>query len=161
LRLEYCSTIFLRISPRQGTPQLSDTQNIQQIILDLYQALSSSDEAAYKALVHPQIRTVNIGNSGEVHVFALNQIIEYTINGLKNAVKQIPGFFSYWENIKFHNITIQDVTASVEVSYQMVMPESTGSHHSFIQLVKENEKWLVINIIDRGIEKEKNDRDSK
>ena len=50
---------------------MSDDQTIQKIILNMYQSLSSSDEAAYKALVHPQVRTVNIGNSGEVHVFAL------------------------------------------------------------------------------------------
>jgi hypothetical protein len=132
---------------------MSDSETIQQVILDLYRALGGSDEAAFSALVHPQVRTVNIGNSNEVHVFTLDQIVEFTINGLKRAVEQIPGFYARWDKIEFINVTVQDVTAAVEVRYQMAMPDSTGFHQSFIHLVKEDGRWLVINIIDRGIEK--------
>ena len=77
--------------------------------------------------------------------------------GFNNISDQIPGLISYWENIEFHNITIQDLTASVEVSCQVVMLESIGCHHCSIQLIKENDMWMVINIINRGKEKEKND----
>jgi hypothetical protein len=135
---------------------MTDPHDLEKIIQDMYQALGACDEAAFRAVVHPQVRTVNIGNSGEVHVFGLDQIIEFTINGLKGAMENIPGFFARWEEIRFTDMTIGDVAAAVEVRYKMAMPDSTGYHHSFVHLVKEGERWLVINIIDRGIE-ENND----
>ena len=136
---------------------MTDSKTICQNILALYQALGGSDEAALRALVHPQVRTVNIGNSNEVHVFTLEQIVEFTIHGLKRAAEQMPGFYARWENIEIIHTHVEDVTAAVEASYQMVMPDSTGFHHSFIHLVKQDGRWLVINIIDRGIEKAKDD----
>jgi hypothetical protein len=139
---------------------LNEIETIKKLILDLYEALGNSDEGVFHQLVHPQVRTVNIGNSREVHVFTLDQIVEYTLRGLKKAAEQVPGFFARWEQIEFLHIHVEEVTAAVEVSYQMAMPDSTGFHQSFIHLVKQGDRWQVINIIDRGVEKTEDDSNS-
>lgn len=131
---------------------MNEEQKIKETILSLYQHFENTDEENFRALTHPQVRTVNIGNSGEVHVFDMEQIVEYTITGLRRAKEQIPGFFARREEIEVHQIAVQEMIASAEVSYKMVMPESIGRHHSFLHLVKNADQWIVVNMIDRGIE---------
>lgn len=134
---------------------MNEEQNIRETILALYQHFENTDEDKFRGLTHPQVRTVNIGNSGEVHVFDMDQIVEYTIAGLRRAKEQIPGFFARREEIEICHIAVQELIASAEVSYKMVMPESIGRHHSYLHLVKNGDQWIVVNMIDRGIEESK------
>jgi hypothetical protein len=127
-------------------------QVIKDLILAMYLAFENSDESAFRALAHPEMRTVNIGNENKVHVFNVDQICENTINGLKAAKEKMPGFYARWEEIEFVDVTVGDVVAFVSVSYKMIMPESLGKHTSGIHLVKPEGKWQVIQIVDRGIE---------
>jgi hypothetical protein len=131
---------------------MTTDQNIKNIILDMYLAFENTDESAFRALAHPEMRTVNIGNENKVHVFKVDQICENTINGLKYAKESVPGFFARWEGINFIDVTVGDVVAFVSVNYKMKMPESLGKHTSGIHLVKPEGKWQVIQIVDRGIE---------
>ena len=131
---------------------MTDNQTIKDFILELYQAFENSDEAAFRALVHPEMRTVNMGNANEVHIFSVDQICEFTINGLKSARENVPGFFARWDEVEFVEVTIGDVVAFVSVRYKMLMPENVGTHTSGIHLIKPEDKWQVIQIVDRGIE---------
>ena len=131
---------------------MDDLKAIKETVLAIYQTFEDTDENAFRALVHPDMRTVSIGNNGEVNVFPLNLIVEYTIKGLKNAKESISGFFSRREDVEFLEITIEGPVAMASVRYKMIMPEHKGHHTSGIHLVKEDGKWRAIQIIDRGIE---------
>lgn len=125
---------------------------IKAVILALYQSYEECNPELFRSITHPQVRTVNIGNKNQIHIFSCNDIIENTIMGLHRAKKQIPGFYAKWVDINFKSIQIYDQIASIEITYTMKMPDSHGNHSSFIHLSKENDKWLIINIIDRGFE---------
>ena len=131
---------------------MTDKQKIKDIILAVYQAYENTDEAAFRNLVHPEMRTVNIGNSNEVHIFSVDQISEFTISGLKTAKESVSGFFARWEEVEFIEVTASDVVAFVSVRYKMRLPDSSGTHTSGIHLIKPEDDWLVIQIVDRGIE---------
>ena len=125
---------------------------IKAIILALYNSYEQSNIGLFKSTTHPQIRTVNIGNSKEIHIFSADDIIENTILGLSRAKDKIPGFYAKWVDFNFKSIMNYDLIASVELTYTMKMPESYGKHSAFIQLIRENGKWLIISILDKGLE---------
>lgn len=127
-------------------------KEIKAVILALYNSYEQSNPSLFKSIIHSQVRTINIGNNNQIHIFSADEIIENTILGLKRAKEQIPGFYAKWVNINFISLTIHDLIASIEITYTMKMPDSYGNHSTFIQLAKENTKWLIINIIDRGLE---------
>ena len=132
------------------------TQNTAEVIksgiLKFYTALENSDETTFRSLVHPEVRTVNIGNENQPHIFNLDQIIQYTLQGRKQAKESTPGFYANWENIIFKNIYLKDVIAMVNLTYEMKMPDSIGYHSCGIHLLFQDEKWQIIQIIDRGLE---------
>jgi hypothetical protein len=132
--------------------QDKDHKQIEETIQALYQSFENGDVELFKSVTHPQARTVNIGNSNQAFVFSLEEIINNTILGLRNAKEQIPGFFANWVNIYIKTVQTHDQIASAEVTYTMEMPESYGEHTSFIQLLKDGARWLIIQIIDRGLE---------
>ncbi len=132
--------------------ETKDKAAITFALLAFYASLENGDADGFRTVTHPDVRTVNIGNSNEINIFNVDQIIEYTIQGLQNAKQNIPGFFARWEQIEIKSITLHDVSASAEVHYKMTMPESTGHHRSFIQLVQDQDRWQIIQITDRGLE---------
>lgn len=131
---------------------MNTEKTIKDAILAIYKSFEDTNEEAFRALVHPEMRSVNIGNSNEVHIFNVDQISEFTIKGLKAAKESIPGFFSRREDVEFTDVTVEDVVAFVSLRYRMVMPEDVGIHTSGIHLIKIVGKWQVIQIMDRGIE---------
>lgn len=128
------------------------SEEIKNTILNLYKSFEDSDIELFKSITHPEVRTVNIGNSNESFVFGRDEIINNTILGLKNVREQVPGFYAKWVEVQVKSIKVHDRIASAEVIYKMDMPESYGNHSSFIQFIKEDIQWQIIEIIDRGIE---------
>ena len=135
------------------TTKNNEIEQIKNSLLVFFQGLDETNEELFKSVTHQNVRTVNIGNSNEIFVFTVEEIIEYTITGLRNAIQKNPGFFSRREEIDIDHITVHEIIASAEVSYKMVMPESVGYHRIYFHLAKENGKWMIVNIIDRGLEK--------
>ena len=64
---------------------MSNKKIIKNTILEFYKSIENSNEAAFRDLVHTEMRTVNIGNNNEIFIFNVDQIIEFTIKGLKSA----------------------------------------------------------------------------
>ncbi len=125
---------------------------IQDVLESLMESFDLTDEERFKLVTHPQMRTVNIGNSNQAIILDREGIITHTILGLKEAVQNIPDFFARRDNIDIVRIAIHDVIATVEMTYTMVMPNSAAAHCSYIQLLKEGDRWLVAQMIDRGLE---------
>ncbi len=130
----------------------SDEEKIKAIIEALFDSFENTDEEKFLSVTHPEVRAVNIGNSNEVLVSTREEIVKFRIRGLRNAKQQNPEFYARNEIKTVNHITVHEVIASAEVEYRMVMPEAVGLHCSYIQLVKMEEDWRVVNILDRGIE---------
>lgn len=53
----------------------------------------------------------------------------------------------------FLHVDVHDnVIASVELTWRMILPESEGKHRTYFHLVKIDEKWTIVNVLDRGLE---------
>lgn len=111
-------------------------------------------EEKFKELWHPEARRFGIGNSMELGVMNKEEIIKFSINGLKGLKKQLP-------NPEIINFTIDEiidikciegVIASVELKWHMVLPGSKGTHHTFIQFAKQDGMWYIVNVLDKGYE---------
>ncbi len=124
------------------------------LIQSYFKIMSDCDEEAFANIWHDKAQRVSIGNSNEIMVFSKDNIIEFSLRGLKNAIETIPGFFVRNEIIEISHIEILDVIATVEVKWHMIMPENRGEHTSCFHLAIENGKWNILNLLDRGIEKQ-------
>jgi hypothetical protein len=129
-----------------------NTQRILKAINLFFESFDTMDEELFKSITHPEVRTVNVGNSNEAFIFGVDEIIKFTIQGLKKATVENPGFYARREITEVKHIEIHEVIACAEIYYKMIMPGSVGIHTMFLHLVNEAGKWQVVNIIDRGIE---------
>ncbi|MFX0015046.1 MAG: nuclear transport factor 2 family protein [Promethearchaeota archaeon] len=121
---------------------------IKKAIENLFTSLNSRNSNNLRELFHPRAIFANIGNSNDLFIRSLDEYLETTVEAIKkynievkNELKEIT-----------HLQTVDEVIASVEIKYSMFMPQSKGSHTGLLHLVNENNKWLVLNWTDRGIE---------
>ncbi len=129
-----------------------EAKNVEETLNTLFQSFENADEAQFLSVTHPAVRTVNIGNDNEAHVFSVEDIRKFAILGLRNAMDKIPGFYARRVITALKHIAVHDLIASAEVDYRMEMPDSVGIHTAYLHLLKVDGKWLVTNIIDRGLE---------
>ena len=129
---------------------------LKEIVEDYINIMQECDEEKFKELWHPEARRFGMGNAKELNVMNKEEIIKFSINGLKNLKKQIPNP----ESIKFTideivNLkVIEGVIATVEMRWHMILPGAKGTHQTFIQFAKQDEKWYIVNILDKGFEEE-------
>ena len=129
---------------------------LKELAEDFIHILEESDEEKFKDIWHPKAIRFGIGNSKELMTMNKEEMIKFSINGLKGLKDQLPNP----EIIKF---TIDEILqiriyegliGSVELKWNMVLPGSKGNHHTFIQFAKDKDKWLIVNVLDRGFEEE-------
>ncbi len=133
----------------------TEVKEISNLLKDLFTGFEKADEDQFLSVTHPEVRTVNIGNTNDVNVFSAEDICKYSIRGLRSAMERDPKFYAKREISAIHDIRVYEVIASADVEYRMVMPDAIGIHRSFYHFVKVNGKWQVMNIIDRGRETKK------
>jgi len=68
--------------------------------------------------------------------------------------QKLPPFIGF-ELDKAEILAYDEKIALVKVEWRMTMPDSTGFHNSYINLIEENAQWLIISKTDYGIEKMK------
>ncbi len=56
---------------------------------------------------------------------------------------------------KLKQIGVHGPIASVEVDWQMIMPDSIGIHCTYFHIVNTENQWLVANVTDHGYEEAK------
>jgi hypothetical protein len=127
---------------------------LKELTEDFIHILEQSDEKKFQEIWHPKAVRFGLGNANELGTMNMEEMIKYSLNGLENLKQQIPNP----EEIKFQIDEIieikciQNVIASVELKWQMTLPGSKGTHHTFINYAKDNDKWFIVNVLDKGFE---------
>jgi hypothetical protein len=124
---------------------------IRGIIDDYFVSHQDTDVKLFTSIWHNQAKRFNLGNSNELLVLTEQEIIEQTIDGLRIAREQINGFDVQHEINEISHIEVGDVTATAEVEWKMLMPDTSGSHRTYFHLAKED-TWQIVGLLDRGIE---------
>ncbi|NHJ47216.1 MAG: hypothetical protein FK733_05455 [Asgard group archaeon] len=133
---------------------MDEKLKLKELTEDFISILEQCDEKKFQELWHPSAIRFGLGNANELGTMNKEEMIQYSINGLKNLKQQIPNP----EEIKFRIDEIidikciQDIIASVELKWQMTLPGSKGTHHTFINFAKDKDKWFIINVLDKGFE---------
>lgn len=129
---------------------------IKELVEDYIDIMEKCDEERFLALWHPDARRFGLGNDKQLNSFNKDEIVKYSIAGLKALKEQIPNpeliKFTIDEIVSIS--TSEGVIASAEIKWQMVLPGSKGTHHTFIQFAKKEDTWLIVNVLDKGYEEE-------
>jgi len=129
---------------------------IRELVEDYIDIMEKSDEKRFLDLWHPDARRFGLGNDKQLNSFSKDEIVKFSLAGLRKLKEQIPNP----EIIKFTiteiiNISVfEGVIASAELKWQMILPGSKGNHHTFIQFAKKEGKWFIVNVLDKGFEVE-------
>ncbi|NHJ87025.1 MAG: nuclear transport factor 2 family protein [Asgard group archaeon] len=133
-----------------------DQDTIRELVKDYIAIMEACDEKRFLDIWHPEARRFGLGNRNELGVMNSEEIIKFSINGLRNLKNQLPNK----ETIKFtidkivDIKVIQNIIAAVELHWHMILPGSKGTHQTLIHLAKHNNKWLIVNVLDKGFEDE-------
>ena len=131
---------------------MNEQEAIKDCIQTLFKAFDETDEQLFRSVTHPMMRTVNIGNSNAPYIFSALEVVENTIVGLRNAMDKMPGFFAVREDLNIQRIEVHEVIATAEISYTMRMPDSAGHHYAYLHFINLDGRWLLMQMVDRGIE---------
>jgi hypothetical protein len=133
---------------------MSEVAKIKQLALNFIEILEQCNEEKFNEIWHPKAIRFGLGNANELMTMNKEEMIKFSLDGLRNLKNQLPNP----DDVKFTvdeiiNIKcIKNVIASVELKWHMVLPGSKGTHHTFIQFAKDKDKWLIINVLDKGYE---------
>lgn len=113
-----------------------------------YNSLETFDDEMMRQVVHPEAKMFNAGESGTFFIKTREEFIKSVIEaprryGMKPFIIKIQEFI---------HIAVHELIASAEVEWEMVMPNSVGIHHTYYHLAKIDDKWVIVNILDRGKE---------
>lgn len=127
---------------------------LRELVNTYIKTMGTGNEEKFHEIWHPAAKRFSIGNSNELHSFSQSEISEYTLKGIKQLRKEAsdPGRFEFVLDEVLHLSIYSDLIASVEVKWHMALPGSEGLHHTYFHLVKQNGKWLIVNVLDRGYE---------
>lgn len=53
---------------------------------------------------------------------------------------------------KIDHVAVHDLIASAEVHWRMILPDSVGIHRSCYHLAKMDSRWVIVSLMDRGLE---------
>ena len=132
----------------------SDEIKLKELVKDFISILEKCDEEKFKAIWHEKAIRFGFGNSNELITMNKEEMLKFSINGLKKLKEQIPNP----DSVKFHiNKIIQvkcieGVLGFVELKWQMKLPSSKGTHHSIIHFVKHGQSWVIANVLEKGFE---------
>ncbi|MHA1738303.1 MAG: nuclear transport factor 2 family protein [Candidatus Heimdallarchaeota archaeon] len=132
----------------------NDEIMLKELVEDYLAIMEEGNEEKFKKLWHPKAIRFGLGNDKELNAFDLDDMIKFSLNGLKNLRKQLPD--PSIVQFKIDDIIelkcIEGCIASVEMKWHMLLPGSKGIHHTFIQFAKDKNIWYIVNILDKGFE---------
>ncbi|NHJ84580.1 MAG: nuclear transport factor 2 family protein [Asgard group archaeon] len=134
---------------------VDDKVILKELTEDYINILENCDEKKFRAIFHPKAVRFGLGNTNELMTMNIEEMIKYSLSGLKNLKKQITNPESITFTIKeiVDIKCLEGVIGSVLVNWQMKLPGSIGTHQTFIQFAKHENKWLIVNVLDKGFEK--------
>lgn len=135
-----------------STSNYSEYPQIKKTLQDYFESLVNSDSEKFRTIWHPEAKIFGIGNSKILQIDSLNEIITHRINGLQKAKTTIPGFDVDFTITRIANLYIRDFIATADILWQMIMPDTVGNHVTSFQIAKQDEKWLIVSVLDMGFE---------
>ena len=127
---------------------------LRELVNTYIKTMGTGDEEKFHEIWHPAARRFNIGNSNELLSFNLAEIDEYTLRGIKKLRKEASDSarFEFVLDEVLHLSIYSNLIAAVEIKWHMTLPGSRGLHHTYFHLARQNGKWLIVNVLDRGYE---------
>ena len=123
-------------------------EHLLNFIKDYFYAFNAMDGDAYLKLWKEDGRLINVGNSGKF----LYRSPEDFAKALAKW-KDMEVDFTCQMQEEPHSRIVDGLVASIEVRYNMIMPESIGEHTSFFHLICDEGQWKITSLMDRGFEK--------
>ncbi len=116
----------------------------KKVIEDFFVAFHKKDTVALRAASHKDVALQTIANTKEG-----NKLITQKYSELLKSIVAIPKEMKFEEKLLDFNIQIDGLLAHVWTPYEFYINEELSHKgvNSFI-LVKENEKWLIVHVID-------------
>ena len=140
-------------------PAKDERTRFRELVTTYLNTMCVGDEGKFLEIWHPDARRFSIGNSNELNSFGLAEIVEYSLKGIKQLRKELPKSSKIQHILDevLHLSIYNNLVAAVEVKWHMILPDSKGLHHTYFHLAKQKDKWLIVNVLDRGYELEKGD----
>lgn len=129
-----------------------EANKILQTIKMFFDSNVNSKTELFKQICHPKLSRLSLGNNNELYWMTRDEVINQSLIGLEKARKSIPNFKCTFRIDRIKHFIIHDLIASISIEWVMLMTESTGNHCTCFHLVKSEEKWLIVDILDRGVE---------
>ncbi|MHA2496376.1 MAG: nuclear transport factor 2 family protein [Candidatus Hodarchaeales archaeon] len=145
----------MNYAKKGSTEKSKDVKKAKETLERYYSSQEHSNEEEFLSVWHPEARRISFGNDNKMLVSNTEEIIKYTINGLRIAKERDPDFYVKFQVNKIKHVAVHDVVASAEVDWQMEMPMARGLHASFFHLAKIDDHWMIIGLTDRGVEESK------
>ena len=136
-----------------------DRAKFRELVTTYLKIMCEGDEEKFLEIWHPDARRFSIGNSNKLHSLNLAEIVEYSLKGIRQLRKETPKSSKIQHvldevlHLSIHN----NLVAAVEAKWHMILPGSKGLHHTYFHFARQNDKWLIVNVLDRGYELEKAD----
>lgn len=144
-----------------STEKSKDVEKVKTTLERYYSSQENSNKEEFLKVWHSDARRISFGNDNEMLVSTTEDIIKYTIDGLRIAKERDPDFYVKFQIKEIKHVAVHDVIASAEVDWQMEMPMARGFHASFFHLAKIDDNWTIIGLTDRGMEKSKSPSSDK
>ncbi|MHA2500556.1 MAG: nuclear transport factor 2 family protein [Candidatus Hodarchaeales archaeon] len=141
--------------------KIEDVEKVKKALEQYYSSQEHSNIEEFLSVWHPEARRTSFGNDNKMLVSNTEDIIKYTINGLRIAKERDPDFYVKFQVKEVKHVAVHDVVASAEVDWQMEMPMARGLHASFFHLAKIDDNWTIIGLTDRGVEESKSPSSDK
>lgn len=147
------------MSQTEKTLTKDDRVKFRELVTNYLKIMCAGDEEKFLGIWHPDARRFSVGNSDELHSFNLEEIAEYSLKGIRQLREENPksGKIQHVLDEILHLSTYNNLVAAVEAKWHMIMPDSKGVHHTYFHLARQNDKWLIVNVLDRGYELRKED----
>lgn len=119
-----------------GFAAAPDTEAVLKPVRTFTAGLGSHDFAAISSAWHA---------NGRLFIVENIQTVDF--------LKGIPPFVRF-EFDEPEVLSVDGRIAVVKLGWRMIMPKTVGQHKSYLNLVEENGRWLIISETDFGVEKE-------
>lgn len=138
-------------------PAEDERAKFRDLVATYLKIMCVGDEDKFLEIWHPDARRFSVGNSNELHSFNLTEIIEFSLKGIRQLRKENPQSSKIQHVLDevLHLSIYSNLVAGVEVRWHMILPNSKGLHRTYFHLARQNDKWLIVNVLDRGYELEK------
>ena len=121
------------------------TKKVSKVLQDYYDSCERSDDKRVSAFLHSEARMFNVGNDNEFFIRSRQEFVEGAI--IAPRTHQVELAF----DVEIERVdVVDDLIATAKVRNHVTYADSTGEHHSYVNLAKIDGQWVIVNVLDRG-----------